>query len=721
MKRILTLAKKAILGLLILMAVVATGLVFYYHAIYKTTPLPEAISVEPLIKSVTTQSDRPVLYPIPKKVEWQNGNFNLPATILFNASPEDKEAIKSMLKNRLEKEAITQTSGSFKMIRNDNLEAQEYHLSIQPNTIRIEYKDLPGLYYALTTVKQLAKPSKHKISCVNIEDKPDLATRGVLLDISRGKVPTLNTLYGIVDFLSDLKYNHLELYIEGFSFAYPSFKQLWEKTETPLTPEEIKQLDTYCKERFIELVPNQNSLGHMDAWLATDQYKPLAECPDGYKFMGLINMKTTLAPSNPQSLELVTKMSDDLLPNFSSDKFNVNLDEPFELGKNKDHPIHDQKEITKIYLDYAKRLNTYVKSKGKSMLMWGDVISRNPEFAAEIPKDITLLEWRYESFQDFAQVCKKYKEAGLHYMVCPGTSTWTDFTGLTDNMLANVENAVTNGIQYGAEGMLITDWGNTPHLQYLTVSYSGLAYGAALSWNNDVPHRKDELSTYLSRVVFNDETNHMGEIVLALGRYSQFEEYPMLAGSITGWAYRFGIMEKTMTDAIFKKFQTGIFELLPLEEDVKKTLTERFNHPKIYDPQAIIHYVDTLEKEMIQTRLQQPDSALILDEYKNAIRMIRLGAKLKQYNNYHLQQSDAENRQLLTEMNSLCKVIVPEHERLWMSRNKRSGYNQSIDSFKKLQIQIEENLALLDKNILVKWGNRTKEKIITAAGVLFLK
>jgi len=40
-------------------------------------------------------------------------------------------------------------------------------------------------------------------------------------------------------------------------------------------------------------------------------------------------------------------------------------------------------------------------------------------------------------------------------------------------MIRNIENAVSNGIKYGADGMLITDWGNTPHLQYLTVSYAG--------------------------------------------------------------------------------------------------------------------------------------------------------------------------------------------------------------------------------------------------------
>src|SRR4029078_11850742 len=110
-------------------------------------------------------------------------------------------------------------------------------------------------------------------------------------------------------------YNQLQLYVEGFSFGYPSFRNLWEKTETPFLPQEIQMLDAYCKERNIELVPNQNSLGHMGAWLATDQFKDLAECPEGYKLLGLIELKTTLSPTNPKSIALVKQMSGDLLPN----------------------------------------------------------------------------------------------------------------------------------------------------------------------------------------------------------------------------------------------------------------------------------------------------------------------------------------------------------------------------------------------------------------------
>ena len=720
MKTLLNIIKWVIISVLSLIVLVVSGLLIFYQTQYKDTPLPSQDKIIFQTSHLDSDNHKPLLYPIPRKVEWTNGYFILSPRISFNGPKEDRSTIKALLQSRLGVSATENTAGNIQFIKNSQLGSQAYNLSVSSQSIRVEYGDLQGLFYSLTTLKQLARQSFNHIPCVNINDKPDLQTRGAMLDISRGKVPNLETLYKMVDFLSDVKYNHLELYIEGFSFAYPSFKNLWIKDLTPFTSEEFRKLDAYCKERFIELVPNQNSLGHMNAWLATPDYKDLAECPEGYKFLGILDMKSTLAPKNPKSIQLVEKMANDLLPNFSSDKFNVDMDEPFELGKNKDHPIQDPKEVTRIYLDYAKRLDTFVKSKGKRMLMWGDVISRNPEFASEIPKDITLLEWRYEAFQDFSKICRKYQNAKLDFMVCPGTSSWSSYTGRTDNMLANIQNAVSNGIQFGAKGMINTDWGDTPHLQYLTVSYPGLAFGGALSWNNS-PDTKKLLGDYLSRIIFQDSTNRVGDIFLNLGRYSQFEEFPMVSGTMTSFGYRFGIMDKMMTDAIFKKFQQGISELVPSEGEGKKTLFEQFNHPRVYNYSVIKHWVDSLEMDLGETRLKCPDKTLILDEYKNAIRMIKLGADLKEYNNYHLQRSDSENKNLLTEMKTLCQTILNEHKRLWMSRNKPGGYETSTDSFIKLQGQVDENLALLNQNGLVRGLNRTKEKLITAAAVLFLK
>src|SRR5205085_841863 len=100
---------------------------------------------------------------------------------------------------------------------------------------------------------------------LRINDSPDFAVRGIMLDISRDKVPTMPTLFALVDLFAELKINQLQLYTEH-TFAYANHPDVW-RDASPMTPDEIKTLDAYCRTKFIELVPNQNSFGHMERWL----------------------------------------------------------------------------------------------------------------------------------------------------------------------------------------------------------------------------------------------------------------------------------------------------------------------------------------------------------------------------------------------------------------------------------------------------------------------
>ncbi|MGC3944321.1 MAG: family 20 glycosylhydrolase [Chryseolinea sp.] len=704
------------IGIIIISCVIF--LLVYYQMRYQKPDMPST-QISGVQPARVALSEGPLLVPVPKQVTWNQGRFQLPEQIKVQAPGNDTQAILNMLKNRLPGTSSMASGGHIRFQKNDQLKDQGYRLTVQPAIISIEYKSLEGAFHALTTLKQLVTKDLN-VPAVTIADEPDLAVRGAMIDISRGKVPKVETVYELIDLLADLKYNQLQLYVEGFSFGYPSFKQYWENTHTPLMPEEIQAIDRYCRDRYIELVPNQNSLGHMQDWLKQPDLMSLAECPEGYKLLGLIEVKTTLSPTDPRSLELVKKMSEDLLPNFSSQQFNVNLDEPFELGKSKQRPISDHKAIAQLYLGYVNNLHAYVSEKNKRMMMWGDVISKTPEVISQIPKDITLLEWRYEAIQPFDEICASYQQAGMHYMVCPGTSSWSSFTGRTDNMLANVSNAIGSGIKYGADGMLITDWGDTPHQQYLTVSYAGLAYSGALSWNY-ASKENLRLEDFLSTHVFNDRSGLMGSLVLDLGRYNQFEEYPMLSMTTTNLALRLGMMDPVMLDAIRGKMQQGVIELSPFDSVTNAGITTMFANPKPYQYSALLSYLSQKDEALNRVSLNRPDSALIVAEYRNAIRMTRAATLLKQYNLFHLEQSEEQNRNILSEISALCPVILTEHERLWTARNKSGGFEGSVETLKKLQTDANKQLELLDANFVSRWSHRQVDKMIAAAAALYLR
>ena len=144
---------------------------------------------------------------------------------------------------------------------------QGYRLTISSDQIRIISHDIQGAWYAAMTLRQIARQCHESagLPCLRIDDWPDFAQRGMMLDISRDKMPTLKTLMELAERMSEWKLNVFQLYMEH-SFAYSNHREVW-KDATPLTALDILELDAFCRELHIELVPNQNSFGHMERWL----------------------------------------------------------------------------------------------------------------------------------------------------------------------------------------------------------------------------------------------------------------------------------------------------------------------------------------------------------------------------------------------------------------------------------------------------------------------
>ena len=367
------------------------------------------------------------------------------------------------------------------------------------------------------------------------------------------------------------------------------------------------------------------------------------------------------------------------------------------------------------------KLHETAVEKNKKMMMWADIVMRHPELIPQIPKDITLLDWGYESSYPYERHCKTLQASGLDYMVCPGTNSWTSITGRTDNMLATIETATTNGLKYGAKGMLITDWGDMGHWQYLPVSYAGYVAGAALSWNCE--SRKDlDIGKFLSSYVFRDESKLMGDIVLDLGRYNRFEEIPMFNMTTTALALQFGLRDKIMVTAIFEKAIKGINDLMgELAPEMSTVFTEKFENRMAFDYNGLREFIDSQEKLLLNTRMKTADSSLIREEYLNAIRLIRLGTELQYYTDFRKDLSPGEEKSKLLSMKELGARYLAENKRLWLIRNKPGGYERSVAPLVSLMKQIDDRLLLLDKSSVKREMNRFIEKIGTAGVVLYLK
>lgn len=663
-----------------------------------------------------------VLMPVPKQIETGTGFYVLPEVIRFEAPAEMHTLLSDALMRSLDAEsAPTSGMAHIRVQANTDLPREGYRLTISASGIDIEYGGNPGLYYGINTVGQIHRQLNGRLPAIEITDWPDLPVRGVMLDISRDKIPTMETLYDAVDMLAMLRYNHLQLYVEGFSFAYPSFRDLWEETETPVTGDEMQQLEQYAAERMIELVPNQNMLGHMAAWLETDRFAHLAECPDGFMLMGLIEHNSTLDLSNPESLVLVKQMTDDMLPYFSSGLFNANLDEPFELGQcNTRELAAERGGAGFLYLDFLKEINSYVRENhGKQMLIWGDIAAKHPEIIPQIPENIILIEWGYESVHPFDEHAARLSEAGIPFLLAPGTSSWTTFTGRTDNMTGNIDAALDAALTHGGLGILLTDWGDLGHWQYWPVSWAPITYGAAVSWNYE---SRDSLplTDVLNEMIFRDRSGEMGAIMLDLGRYNQFEEYAMVNMTTTMQTYMFGILDPVMVGAIQNRILRELPNIVQIGDDVIAEVMSRFVNPQPYNYLAILDYTAILGERLQHTHMDREDAGLIIDELTNAIRMIRLGALTRNYVQWMREYDSDTKLEMLTEMKQLIDEIIPEHERLWMARNRAGGLDRSLRGFITMQDAIESEIKKQHRNPVTRWLTTLGDKLIAAGAALYI-
>ena len=331
------------------------------------------------------------------------------------------------------------------------------------------------------TLRELVRvfaPARRLPGCV-IDDRPDFRRRGVYMDCSRGKAPTVATIKALVERLAGWKINELQLYFENvFKFAsHPKIGRGY----SPYTAADVLEIQDHCDLHHVRLVGSQATFGHMEKVLALRDYRHLGELAGFRGYPGGM----TLCPGDPGSIALVRDMLGELAPLFASNDFNICGDEPWELGQGRSKRRVGRLGaggIGKIYLRFLDKVIGVCRRLGKRSNIWADIVLAHPELLGELPDDITLLNWEYEAAGPRIARTAEIAATGLPFMVCPGTSGWLTHGTRLGNAMANVRNFAAVGRKYGAQGLLNTDWGDYGHRNFLGVSLHGLAHGGAHGW-----------------------------------------------------------------------------------------------------------------------------------------------------------------------------------------------------------------------------------------------
>jgi len=411
-----------------------------------------------------------ILFPQPRHIQLRDGTYAMPVrseyrelTAFFRAIRSGMEGVQVCVSRLLGKE--------------------EYHLTIANDGVQISVSCDEGLFRAATSLHQMLLRSGGQLPYVQIEDRPELPRRGYMLDISRGRKPKMETIKTMIDFLAALKYNEFQLYMEGDCFKYAAYPEETAHFDC-LTPEDIRELDAYCAARYIDLVPNQNSFGHMYTWLKKPKFHHLG------LFGREDEVPSTLNPLLEESYDFVCNLYASLLPHFSSEYVNIGLDEAFGLGRYQIEEYCREKGKDVVFMEWLNKLNDHIKSTyGKKVMFWADMIYNYPQSYHMVPKDAIALEWGYELIQSqrMTDHCIAYRNAGVRYYVCPSVNTHGSLTSRMDVTTFNIRTSAELAVEYGAEGLLLTDWGDGGHPQSWVWSMTPIALAGQYGWNTGKP------------------------------------------------------------------------------------------------------------------------------------------------------------------------------------------------------------------------------------------
>ncbi len=456
---------------------------------------------------------------MPQRVEAADGLARVPFEVTVLAGRELDAMIGCLPRLKVAESAL---NAWCRIVTSREIARGGYRIQIRDSQVAgvapctIIASDDAGARAALATLSQLVQQHRARIPCYDIEDAPTFATRGVMLDVSRCRVPTMRELFSVVDLLASLKFNHLQLYTEH-TFAYANHEDVW-RGWSPMTAAEIRRMDDYCQARGIELAANQNCFGHLAHWLKMPRYQHLAETHGDWVFdVWPRSGAFSVCPTDPASLEFVKGLLAELLPNFSSGLCNVGCDETFDVGWGRSKAEVEKRGRGSVYAEFVAKIATEARGLGKRSAFWADIALHDAASLKLLPKDMIALCWGYEPDSQFGQWVETCRDAELEAWVCPGTSSWCSITGRSLDAMQNIAKAAKEGFDAGATGFLLTDWGDRGHHQTWPIALNALAFAAQAAWGD--AEKFDAAAA--SRFVLGDESGKLSQWIFDLGNVDQ--------------------------------------------------------------------------------------------------------------------------------------------------------------------------------------------------------
>ncbi len=285
---------------------------------------------------------------------------------------------------------------------------------------------------------------------------------GVMLDMSRNAVMTVEEIKRFAKTVKSLGYNMIQLYTEDTYEVdgEPYFGYLRGR----YTQEELKEIVSYCNGLDMEVIPCIQTLAHLNQIFRWRTYAEVNDITD------------ILLAEEEKTYALIENMFKSLKKCFTCEYVHIGMDEAHLLGLGKYLDKHGPCRRFDILLRHLQRVAEIAKKYGFKPLMWSDMFFRlehkgeyygkdfsvSEEVRALVPKEMGLIFWDYyhSDKETYDGMIDAHKEFGGDVWFAGGAWTWVGFASGNEKTLETMIPAMQSCKDKGVKNIFMTLWGD---------------------------------------------------------------------------------------------------------------------------------------------------------------------------------------------------------------------------------------------------------------------
>jgi hypothetical protein len=318
------------------------------------------------------------------------------------------------------------------------------------------------------------------LPALRLADGPAIADRGWYAD-AEGSLAQLKEK---IDVAYLLRLNRIFIYLDAWNYARFPFAAIaaTDAKDPPLPLAAWQEVFAYARDRGIDPIPHLSVYQGARWWLLRQAYAHLAAGSDPARNRG---DRRSLDVANPEALAVALRLQQELVDALHPTGIAIGCDETHYSETISSAAARAKGWKPSDWLVAAITASAdHLRSQGVAVYAWGDMLDpgqngghldlSGPALLARLPRDLIVLDWKYEGSNDNAldyPSLRLFRQSGRRTIGCP----WYK--------VANVVHMAESVRRYGADGICATTWSSSVPERFLPEFARSLALTAWAAWS----------------------------------------------------------------------------------------------------------------------------------------------------------------------------------------------------------------------------------------------